>query len=228
MGLRIGRIITLLFVLGQPLSAQEPPGLSRTDALLNYRTGRDLEYRNRRDEAEIYYKEAVRICNDEISRNSSNMDAYAVLTWTLQRQKKYGEVINWGERALRVSNDYRVVEIMGEAYFYLDRYEDALRCMQRYTNALPQGERTSVAFFFIGEIFRLQGKYRHADIAYTTALKLEPNAALWWYRLGLVREALGDSAPAVEAFERALQLNPNYPEAKEGLNRTKKSGPGNS
>jgi tetratricopeptide (TPR) repeat protein len=140
----------------------------------------------------------------------------------LLRQRKYAEVIIWGERGLNVNgSDYRIIETMGEAYFYLNNYEDSLRFMQRYVNSLPQGDRASVAYFFIGEIYRLQRKFRHADIAYTTAVRLESGSALWWYRLGSVRESAGEYVPAVEAYERALSLNPNYPEAVEGLERSR-------
>jgi tetratricopeptide (TPR) repeat protein len=211
----------VLFFISMPLFPQEPPGLSRWDALQNYRTGRDLEARNRMTEAEVYYNEAVRICNNEIARNPSNMDSYTVLTWTLQRQQKYTEVINWGNQGMRIGgDDYRIIETMGEAYFYLANYDEALTFMQRYVNSMPRGERVSVAYFFIGEIFRVQRKYRHADIAYTTAVRLEPGLALWWYRLGMVREYAGEYAPAIEAYERALRLNPNYREASEGLYRS--------
>jgi tetratricopeptide (TPR) repeat protein len=214
-------ILVFLLAAVLPLAAQQAPDVSRYDALQNYRTGRDLEARNRMEEAERYYAEAVRICQDEISRNAANMDSYTVLTWALQRQRKYSEVISWGERALRISNDMRITETMGEAYFYLDNHPESLRFMQRYVNALPQGDRASVAYFFIGEIYRLTGKWRHADIAYTTAVRLEPGSALWWYRLGSVREAAGESAPAIEAYERALRLNPNYREANEALTRVR-------
>jgi tetratricopeptide (TPR) repeat protein len=198
--------------------------LSQNNALQNYRAGRDLEARNRMNEALIYYNEAVRICNAELIGNPSNMDSYVVLTWTLQRQGKYNDVISWGERGLRINaNDYRIIETMGEAYFYLNNFVESLRFMQRYVDSMPQGERASVAYFFIGEIFRLQRKFRHADIAYTTALRLDSGLALWWYRLGSVRESAGDAVPAVEAYERALRINPNYPEAREGLARVRNS-----
>jgi tetratricopeptide (TPR) repeat protein len=177
-------------------------------------------------EAEPYYNEAVRICNDEISRNAATRDSYAVLAWTLQRQRKYADVIAWGERGLRLyADDYRIVETMGEAYFYLDDYDNSLRLMQRYVNSLPQGERASVAYFFTGEIYRLQRKYRLADIAMTTAVRLEPGVALWWYRLGTVRESAGDSAPALAAYEQALRLNPDYQQARDGLNRLRPPEP---
>jgi tetratricopeptide (TPR) repeat protein len=175
------------------------------------------------DEANQYYNEAVRICMDEIAQNAANMDSYTVLTWAFQRQRRYTDVITWGERGLRINaNDYRLVETMGEAYFYLNRFEDSLRFMQRYVNFVPQGERSAVAYFFIGEIFRLQRKFHRADIAYTVAVRLEPNSALWWYRLGSVREALEEFSLAVEAYQQALRLNPAYREATEGLERSRR------
>jgi tetratricopeptide (TPR) repeat protein len=192
------------------------------DVISLYRIGRDLESRNRTSEANYYYNEAIRICVDDISRNAANRDTYTALTWALQRQKRYQDVITWGERGLRLySDEYRIMETMGEAYFYLDNWDESLRFMQRYANFVPQGERTSVAYFFIGEIYRYRGLYRHADIAYSTAVRLESNVALWWYRLGSVREALGDFAQAVTAYERALRINPDYKEAENGLARTR-------
>jgi tetratricopeptide (TPR) repeat protein len=189
-------------------------------ALQSYRSGRDLEARERMQDAEFYYNEAVRICTDEISRNAATRDSYTVLAWTLQRQRKYADVIIWGERGLRLfADEYRIMETMGEAYFYLDDYDNSLRFMQRYVNFLPQGERASVAYFFIGEIYRLRRKYRHADIAYTTAVRLEPGVALWWYRLGTVRESAGDKGPAATAYDQALRLNPNYQQARDGAAR---------
>ena len=210
-------IFVLIFAFNGALFSQNRP-----DALVSYRTGRDLESRDRISDAELYYNEAVRICNDEISRNAATPDTYTVLTWTLQRQRKYADAVTWGERGLRLyAEEYRIIETLGEAYFYLGDYDRSLRFMQRYANSVPQGERTSVAYFFIGEIYRLRGQFRHADIAYTTAVRLEPRLALWWYRLGSVREAAGESPQAVEAYERALRINPNYREASEGLARTR-------
>jgi tetratricopeptide (TPR) repeat protein len=189
-------------------------------AIQRYRAGRDFEAAGRTEEANAYYNEAVRMCQEEISRNVATADTYAAITWSLVRQRKYQEAIAWGEQGLGLyANDYRILETMGEAYFYLNDYSRSLAAMQRYVNAIPQGERSSVAYFFIGEIFRLSGKYRHADIAYTTAVRLEPGLALWWYRLASVRESAGDYQPAVDAYQEALRINPAYTEAGAGLVR---------
>ena len=230
----VSAIIAIFLLLGFPLAGQTPGGaedeapaaaITETtaetpDAMQSYRTGREMESRNRMAEAETYYNEAIRICTDEVSRNAATRETYTVITWALQRQGKYTDVITWGERGLRLySNEYRIVETMGEAFFYLGNYNRSLSSMQRYTNALPQGDRVSVAYFFIGEIYRLTQKYRHADIAYTTAVQHEPGHSLWWYRLATVREQVGDKNPALEAYQQAVKINPNYREAREGLAR---------
>lgn len=194
-----------------------------TNALQNYRVGRDLETRGRVDEARTYYNEAIRICQAELSGNAANMDAYTVLTWALLRQGRYGEVVSQGDRALRINaGDYRIVETMGEAYFYLNDYSRSLAAFQRYVNAVPRGERASTAYFFMGEIFRNQRKFHHADIAYTTAVQLERSIALWWFQLGSVRESAGEFSSAVPAYEQALALNPSNREASEGLERSRR------
>jgi tetratricopeptide (TPR) repeat protein len=108
---------------------------------------------------------------------------------------------------------------MGEAYFYLNNYDQSLRFMQRYINFVPQGERTPTAYFFLGVIYRFRKQFRHADIAYTTAVRLEPGVALWWYRLGTVREAAADYAQAANAYESAFRIQPNYYEAVESFAR---------
>jgi tetratricopeptide (TPR) repeat protein len=205
----------MITVTTLPLFAQE-------DALESYRTGRNAEARGFAAESERNYNNAYRICMREIESNAATSDTYAVLTWTLQRQKKYGDVITWGQRGLALrADDWRIIETMGEAYFYLENYTSSMRFMQRYVNAMPQGASAATAFFFIGEIFRVQGKYRHADIAYTTALQLSPDMPLWWYRLGLARENAGDTNEALAAYERSSRLDPSYRLTTEALSRVR-------
>ena len=202
--------------------SQSNPAVTGGRAIEIYNIGRDLESRGRTQEADTYYNETIRICTEEISRNTADRETYTAFTWALQRKRNYGDVILWGERGLGLfADEYRIIETMGEAYFYLDDYINSLRFMQRYVNSNPRGERVSVAYFFIGEIYRLEGKYHIADMAYTTAVRLQSGIALWWYRLGLAREYSGESLPASDAYEEALRLNPDYQAAREGLERVR-------
>jgi tetratricopeptide (TPR) repeat protein len=224
--MKVRLFLTAAFLAaGLSLFAQAAPlgSAGRPDALQNYRIGRDLEARNRMDEANVYYNESVRICMEEIARTNSNMDSYTVLTWALLRQRRYSEVLSWGEQGLRYNaNDYRIIETMGEAHFYLNDYTRALSALQNYVSSNPRGDRASTAYFFMGEIYRNQRRFQHADIAYTTAVTLEGSMVLWWFRLGSVRESAGEYPSAIEAYEKALALNPGYKEATESLERTRR------
>jgi tetratricopeptide (TPR) repeat protein len=214
---------TILLALSLAVIAPIVFSQVKPDAMVSFRAGRDLENQGRTEDANTKYREAVSICLDEINGNTATMDTYAVLTWALQRQKKYNDVVLRGNEALKIRQDYRVIETMGEAYFYLNNFDASLRCMQTYIANIPNGDRTSVAYFFVGEIYRFQKKFRYADIAYTTAVTLTPNMALWWYRLGTVRESIGDNKFASEAYERALKIDPSHSQANAGIERLRRA-----
>ena len=207
----------LIFFIDYPLYAQQT-----LSAMGNYNTGRNLETQNRMNEANVYYNEAIRMGTAEINGGAVNADAYVAITYSLRRQLRYREVITWGERGLLVyPNEHRLVQIMGEAYFYLNDHNTSLTFMQRYVNAVPQGGRASVAYFFMGEIYRFRSHFQHAEVAYSMAVRLYAGSALWWYRLASVREAEEIFPEAVSAYETAVRLDPNYQLALNGLSRSR-------
>ena len=52
-------------------------------------------------------------------------------------------------------------------------------------------------------------------------MHLEPSNSLWWYRLGIVREAAGEKEDAIAAYQTAVKLRPEFKEAAEALKRVK-------
>ncbi len=217
------KLLSARLVLIIILSVSIIPAFSQTqpkpDALRSYRIGRDYEARNRTKEAEEAYKEAIEICKQDLVVNSRNMDAYTIYGWALVRLTRYQEAVQICNTALNISFDPRIIETMGEAYFYLDNYRESLRNMEKYTDVAPKGERISTAYFFMAEIYRLTRRYNLAEFAYTTAVYYEPALSLWWYRLATVREETGNNSGAADAYRRAIQLRPDYREATDGLRR---------
>lgn len=214
------RYALMSFILGLCslglLYAQE-----KADALKLYRTGRSLDSAGRVEEAKASYTAAVDICRAELRQKPQNMDSYTVYTWALFRLHRYRETVAICNEALKIADDVRIVETLGEAYFYLDNYEQSLNYMERYIDTAPTGERLSIAYFYVGDIYRLTKRYQKADIAYSAAVHLEPSNPLWWYRLGIAREQAGNQQGAKDAFQRALNLRQDYKEAAEGLARVK-------
>ena len=210
--------LSILLIICLSLSclvfAQKP------DALQLYRDGRNFDAAGQTAQARAAFQQSVDICKQELQQNSRNIESYVVLGWSLLRLENYQEAIKISQDALKISpKEYRIIETLGEAYFYIDNYSESLKMFEQYVNGLPNGERCATAYFFVGEIYRLTQKYEHADIAYCMALKKEPSVSLWWYRLGRSREDGGNKVGAKQAYEQALKIRPNYPDASSGLKR---------
>lgn len=209
-------VLAFAFLALNSISAQEKP-----DALKLYRNGRDLDATGRTGDAKVAYEQAIEVCKLDLAENTKNMDAYTIYGWSLVRLGKYRETTEICTEALKITDDVRIIETLGEGFFYLGNYKESLKNMEKYIDAAPKGERISTAYFFAGEIYRLTKLYNRAEIAYSAAVYLEPSISLWWYRLGTVRETVGDKTSASTAYQRALKLRPDYKEATEGFNRVR-------
>lgn len=73
----------------------------------------------------------------------------------------------------------------------------------------------------MGEIFIRLGEFNHADIAISTALYHSPNIVRWWARLGYAREMAQEYNWAIDAYQKALQLNATFTEAERGIERVR-------
>ncbi|WP_174269884.1 tetratricopeptide repeat protein [Treponema primitia] len=175
-----------------------------------------LEYRNRN------YESAVSICKNEIAEYRNNLDAHVVICWSLISLGRYEEALNYARLGWDISRyDQRIVEILGEISYYQGRNADGLQYFQEYINLAPEGGRIDMVYYFIGEIYIRLGRFRHADIALSTAVHYMPGNAAWWTRLAYARENAGELQEAVYAYEQALALNAQYSDARRGLDRTR-------
>jgi tetratricopeptide (TPR) repeat protein len=183
---------------------------TRPDALVEYRNGN--------------YEQAAAICRNEIAASRNNLEAHVVLCWSLLRLDRYGEAMNYARAGLALSRyDARIVEILGEINYYEGKNDEALQYFQEYINLAPEGARIEMVYYFIGEIYIRLGRFRHADIALSTAVHWAPGNAAWWTRLAYARENAGDLAEAVTAYERALNLNSQLADARRGLDRARQA-----
>ena len=186
----------IIFFLAGPIFSQ-----TRPDALVEFRNGN--------------FERAVEICRDEITVMPNNMDSYVVLCWSLISLGRYREAMTYAQAGRNVSRfDPRIIQIIGEIHYYEGRNTEALHFFQEYIDLAPQGQRIDRVYYFIGEIFIRQGRFRHADIALTTAVHWVPGNANWWTRLAYARENAGDLSDAASAYNMALTLNSQLVDAR--------------
>ncbi len=200
---------------------QVPAAQPKADALLLYIQGRNLDDAGKTAEAKTLYNKAIAICDGELKSDPRRMDAYAVKCWCLFRLGRHQEVIDVGNTASKVVFDPRIAEVMGESYFFLGKNDLAIQSFGKYLESGKFSDRISTAYFYLGELYYRQAKWSHADIAYTTAVRLEPSMARWWFRLGQVSERLGDWQRAADSYAKALSLSPGMQDATDGLSRAK-------
>ncbi|MDR2483977.1 MAG: tetratricopeptide repeat protein [Treponema sp.] len=180
----------------------------RPDALAEYRNGNS--------------ERAAAICKDEIRVNPRNLDAHVVICWSLIRLNRYQDALEYARLGRVISRyDPRVIEILGEINYYEGRNVEALQYFQEYINLAPEGARIETVYYFLGEIYIRLGRFRHADIALSTAVHWMPGNAAWWTRLAYARESAGDLQDAIAAYERALSLNSQLTDARRGLTRVR-------
>jgi tetratricopeptide (TPR) repeat protein len=185
------------------LNAQTKP-----DALAEYRAGN--------------YGASADICRSEIRENGQNVESYVVLCWSLVKLRRFDEARSAAETALAMSPyDARLLEIMGEICYFQGRNREGLKYFQEYINLAPEGQRIDVTYYYSGEIYIRLGRFKHADIALSTALHYVPENALWQARLAYARENAGDFREALAAYEKALSLDPQLTDARRGIDRVR-------
>ena len=195
-------LFVLSFVLF-PVNSQIQNNIKQ-DALVLYNNGK--------------YKESIAVCEQELQSNPNRIESYVVMCWALVRNKQYSEAEQRATDGLKISPyDLRLIEILGEAKYYLGKNNGAMEQFQRYVASAPEsGSRVGTAYYFMGEIFIRKGKFNHADIALTTAVKKEPTLVSWWIRLGYAREMAKNYLEAVNAYDESLRLNPSSVDAERG------------
>ena len=188
-----------------PLFAQNRP-----DALQAFRDGQ--------------FERSIAICRDEIAENSRNLEAHVVICWSLMALGRLEEARAYAMAGRGISRyDVRLILILGEIAFFQGRNVDALRYFQDFINLAPDGPRKDRVYYLLGEVYMRMGRFRHADIALTTAVHRVPGNAAWWTRLAYARENAGDLSAAVVAYERAISLNSQLGDAQRRLERVRQT-----
>jgi tetratricopeptide (TPR) repeat protein len=180
------------------------------DALQEYRNGN--------------FERSIEICKNEIGINPNNIESHVVICWSLIRLGRYNEAMTYARAGRNISRyDVRITESLGEICFYLGQNNDALQFFQEYINLAPEGARIETVYYYLGEIYIRLGRFRHADIALTTAVYRVPGNAAWWTRLAYAQENAGDLREAAGSYEKALSLNPQLNDARRGLERVRQA-----
>ncbi len=87
------------------------------------------------------------------------------------------------------------------------RPQEALQSAEEVLAKAPKNEDALVAK---ADALRLTGKLIDSKKEWQTLCEMNPQKALYWYRLGLVEKALSDATSAQKHFHNAVELQPGF------------------
>lgn len=169
------------------------------------------------------YEDSRKLALEALNANGSDLDAYYVLCSDLLGLGRWADAQNYALKAYAVKRDPRITAILGETAYNLGDNLAALKHLQNFVAAVPEGANVGRAYYLMGEIYLRMARYAHADISLTSALQFVPGNSRWWARLGWAREKANDRSGALAAYRQALVIEPSLEDAALGLARVQAS-----
>ncbi|ACH94770.1 MULTISPECIES: tetratricopeptide repeat protein [Borrelia] len=182
----------------------------KEDSLLLYRQGK--------------FQEAIINTQNEIKNNSNNLDARVILIWSLIATGEYKKAELESIKGLEIKkHDSRIIQALGEAYFFQGQYKNALKHFQKYIGLDANGARIAKVYILTADSFYKLERYNEADFAYENALRFFPNNQNILLKLAKSRINAKNKILAKETLTKLLTLNPNHLEAKNLLQKIEKN-----
>ena len=159
---------------------------------------------------------------EAVTENPDNYDAYVELGII-----HYAEKDPLAEGYLKSALDIRpdgidALYALGMHYQGSDKLNEAL---ETYTRILEIDSTYSSAYFNMGYVqYQYLQLYNEALANFDKAVQVNPKYYQAVYMRGLCFEARGDIARAKREYGYALELNPNYKKAADGMQRLLSSG----
>ncbi len=158
-------------------------------------------------------EEAEQECRTVVELQPRNASALNNLGASLMLQLRLDDAAAVFERSLAIETSASAHANLGNAYYYLGRFDDALVQYQRAAEFAPQEHQ--VLGNVADAMWMIPGRRAESAQVYSTAaglaearLKVNPREATTWAQLGYFRGRSGDPSGARDALIQALALGP--------------------
>jgi tetratricopeptide (TPR) repeat protein len=146
-------------------------------------------------------------------------------------KKDYGSALaSFGKEIKYYKNTAAAGEnaFLEQAYYYsaviLWKKKDYDQAIDYVKKALAIRKTSSDSYLALGRIYYDKGSYDEAINNLNEALKYDPKFAEVHYLLGAVYEKKGEKDKAIEAYKKTLEIQADFPMAKDALKRLKGGG----
>jgi tetratricopeptide (TPR) repeat protein len=172
-----------------------------------YYHGLTLHFLNRLAEAIRVYLKALAIRPDDFNANLNIATAYFQLG-------ESREALDYAENAVRIDPASGPARAnLGAVYAALGRYDDAVR---QYQSASELMTLSPELLLNLAESLGKTGRYQEMEITLQAVVDMQETAAAW-ERIGYARFKQRNYPGAIEAFRKAIDLDPRHYPALNGL-----------
>lgn len=139
-----------------------------------------------------------------------NTDIIFLMAQVSMSQNYYEDAIPLLESGIQIAPKRADLHAaLGESYFMAGKIDKAIEEFKQ----LLALEHSARSLAFLGLSYRNLGRFDEARSYFEQGLKLDPRNTLCIYNLGYIAERQGDSATADTMFQKALSINPDFPDA---------------
>jgi len=171
-------------------------------------------------------KALIKSYEQRIKDNPNDLNARAQLGQIYISLKRYDDAAVEFKEALKVADDYGPARVgLGLTYLKSGDNEEALTQFQKEINVASKGSQAKIdrfleqAYYFSGMIYLEEGSFRGAINNFKKSLTISDTGSDTYFHLGEAYEGLDETQQARQSYEKALELDPSYKEAKEALEK---------
>lgn len=146
-----------------------------------------------------------------------NDDAHRLYAGVYIDRGQWDPAVEQLRRAIELRPNYwRNHSELGFAHYRAGRHDEAVAAYERVVELQPD---SALGFHMLGSVHQSAGRLQEALVNYVKANGIRPRAGTY-SNIGTIHFWSGEYAPAVDAYERAINLAPNTPELLANLGDT--------
>lgn len=149
------------------------------------------------------YQPAYDVLKTAISADPENFTLQQAQLPISNRLGKYEEVIETGEKLMKIHTDANVMNEMGQAYFYVKKYQ---QCVDIYKKLEEEGMQNEGTFYLMALSYRELKDYDRAAIYAQKTIDeaISKHTTLYYAALAGIFEAKNQYNDAITAYKRGL------------------------
>jgi tetratricopeptide (TPR) repeat protein len=114
-------------------------------------------------------------------------------------------------------------EILFKIAYILQQSGDNTQALKYYKDALSLDKKNEIIHNAMASLYRANGEYTSAKIHLKASLDIDSDNPITYYNYGNLLVDTESKEEAIQMYEKALELNPEFSEAKEELDKLQKS-----